>query len=108
MLGKSEPINHLYSVSILKVSNVEEIFKLNDFKALDLPEFGFLVVKEYLIRVHNVKKCPISVYLYFRIPRKMSPYSLIVRRKNGLVDSLLLKEWMDQEATKKHGDCKNE
>lgn len=97
-----QPINHLDSVSVFCVGDVEVVLLLNDFEALYLSEFGFLVVKKHFFWICDVEESPISINLGFGITWKMSPNILSLWAEDYLFCCKFLEFWMNDEGTHKN------
>ena len=80
-----QPIDHLDAVTVFDVGYVEVVLQLDDLKALDLAELGFLVVEEELVWVFEAEECPVAVDLGFGVAWKMRPDVLRVRFQNHLL-----------------------
>ena len=79
-----QPVNHLHSIAIINIGNVEVVLLFNDLKTSDLAELGSLVVKQHFVRVCNVKESPVPVYLCFGVAWEMRPYVLCLWTEDHL------------------------
>ena len=85
LLDKMEPVNHLNSIPVLNVCDVEVVLKFDDFEALDLSELWFLVVEEHLVGILDCEEGPISVDLGLGVTWEMGPDVLRLCTENHLL-----------------------
>lgn len=53
-------------------------------------KFRFLIIEKHFVWVSYIKKSPVPINLCLSIPRKMSPYTLIFRTQNNLLNGKAL------------------
>jgi hypothetical protein len=78
LFTEMKPIDHLDSIAVINVSDVQIVFELNDFETLNFLEYRFFVVKKHSVGICDIEKCPISVNLRFGISWPMRPNALII------------------------------
>jgi hypothetical protein len=97
-----QPVDHLDSIAVFDVSDVEVVLEFDDFEAFDLSEEGCLIVEEEIVWVLEAEKCPVAVDLRFGIARKMCPDVFSIWFQNDLIRRQLFQLSVNDKRAHKH------
>jgi len=97
LLPEMQPVDHLHSIAVLDVCDVQVILEFNDLEALDLSEFRHLVVEQHFIGIRDVEEGPVSIDLCFGVAWEMRPHVFGLGTEDDLLRGQSFKLRVDEE-----------